>query len=375
MVVLRRVALAALAVIPWAVAASVILYASQTSGFDLRQGDIIRLPRPEMMERARMALLVLWWTVALLLAGVTLVVRLRRGGRPLPIAGVACAVVLLVVLAREWAAVLLWVWALLVTGIGAYERRRLKWLTYMAIVVLILPLSLAYLDFRTRFPAWGQRTELTLEDGRVYQVQRVSFLQASQDVLAERLPDDQLFSRSRVIGTSPYGGVGAPLVRPAGVERYHLKKPGELISGRSVARLVTSTDERRLVLIFPREYPKRGAGCLGDLAYDLEDFVFCGGDGVHSLSPFILVGADDELEASDVEMLLDAQANAPLIDALLVGVDHENPRVRALVVKALVTRREYGARAKLALARIAKEDEDARVRRAAGDALVALRGR
>jgi hypothetical protein len=242
-----------------------------------------------------------------------------------------------------------------------------------AVVVLVLPLSHVFLIGRTVLPGWSQRTELPLADGRVFEVKETVFLQARQDVLAEKLPGDVLFDRSRVIGTSAYESLGAPVVRPAGEEGYALEKPADGVSSRSVARLVATADEQWLVLIFPHVYPRRGTGCLGDLAYDLESGAFYGQDDVLELSPFILVGPEDDLEPGDIEVLLDEQTNAPTIQALLTGIHHPNARVRRVVVQALAARREYSARARPILEELARSDEDAGVRQAAEAALAELR--
>lgn len=158
------------------------------------------------------------------------------------------------------------------------------------------------------------------DDGRTYHFAESSFLQG-QTLVVVRFRDENVFYRNydalvRTAGDSPQSYL--KVVRPA----EYQKVPGGL----------TRNGDWIVYLRYKNH---------AFAAYDLRsgEGHGYGSEEIESLSPFLILGEDDELEPKDTADLMNQKANPgmgyPHADALRSGLLHRNPRVRVFAQQLL----------------------------------------
>jgi hypothetical protein len=219
---------------------------------------------------------------------------------------------------------------------------------YAGLILLAYPVAALYgVGSSGIFSRWSDFSHVHMADGKTYHVQHCW----ETDALTEEASKTRLFLRTRVIGIASVEYCDAMLVRPKGVAQYRLRPEGPY-GGKADRRLVTTRDNSVIASIY-RHLPGPGAkeGCATNLAYDLRSRIFYGVQNLDELSPFILVGPRDELEATDVDALVLASRKPeatyagivpPKIAVLEREAGSSNRHVQKLVARLLQTRQREG---------------------------------
>ena len=151
---------------------------------------------------------------------------------------------------------------------------------------------------------WRTISQVHTSGGITYRVQRFG----EWDILSEELSRDRYFIRTRVLAVTQGVRRGVPVVRPADAAEYRLPKFEES-EQKNRGRLVQSSDGRWLVFLYPSAAgfvhsldPEDWCyGCKTSLAYDLREKEPYGGDSLDLLSPFFLIGPDDQPDEEDLQ--------------------------------------------------------------------------
>jgi len=229
------------------------------------------------------------------------------------------------------------------------------------------------------FRPWDDRAQLSVPGHGVYHVQH----QWETDLLTEEVSRGRLFLKARVLGDAgEYDG--ALVVRPKGAKQYAFSADGPPFTlGKDDGRLVTSPDGRWILFIYAYStFPQDVHGCATNLAYSLSARSFCGGQNLPSLSPFVLIRAEDSLLPGDVGALVYVLENnqayvhvEPDIELLVQDASHPDPRVREVVARMLPHYRYDRPVVLETLTRAAAQDPDLNVRQAAQASLSELNAR
>ena len=209
---------------------------------------------------------------------------------------------------------------LLLAAIGVYRR------TYEFAVVLVCAACLGPVALLTAFirdPApWAIQNAIRASDGTSYCFAESSFLQGQRLVLAQ-VREETFWTQTLDVlvwtpGDSPRSYLR--IVRPAGAEETY----GQLYLNDGM--LIGLRSENR---------------CF--FAYDIRTGRAYGYGAVEELSPFLALDQDSEPHEPDVAMLLTKSAKPdkgyPTAAALRTGLEHPNPRVRAIASQLLEAHR------------------------------------
>jgi len=330
------------AVLPWLFAIALVWYALPRNGFFPTPGSIIKAHYLEMVEHAKVALGLYWLCVTAFF----LVRAIRRPrGTPdrlaqvllaLPLMGFAAGYGLLElhIVSLDGplpiAAGVCWLLALLLAAIchGGQELRFP--LVGIALSILVV-LPLACLDAKTLWPFWEDLGQVRTADGGTYHAQRKVVFQGRSVALTEEVTRGPLFLYTRVIGvgsdTSHWGGYPI-LVRPRRAEGP--------ASARGHMELMASPDDHWLALL-RQSYLDNCPEAI--LVYNRRERKLYPRDETSTLSLFLLIGPEDELDPDDVAALRDPEsARHPSAETIERDLKHPNPRVRALVAGLLADR-------------------------------------
>lgn len=176
------------------------------------------------------------------------------------------------------------------------------------------------------------------------------------------------------------------MVRPADASEYDLVWWERGVAG---GRVVQSRDTEWVVFIYPRavldlrswELRYERIDCRMAMAYDVRKGEFHTGSSLTKLSPFLLVGAQDELHADDLHALLSIRRYSFNIDdthpigVITDSAAHPNRRVRRIAAQMLGEYWDEYEAAQATLKHLAETDPDEAVREAAKAALPRLEER
>ncbi len=281
--------------------------------------------------------------------------------------------------------------------VGARWGRRLTWQRQVGLLALQIGLVfglaspilvMLWHGYNAYCRPWRDISELRAADGETYRIQ----LLANTSALTEEGRSCQFFLRSRVIGWTEPRDKDVPVVRPAGDGRYGLTR---LEDDNGGGRLLQSRDGRWVVFAYrhtirghstdpktvARPTPTRIAqriDCLMSLAYDTQQGEFYAGASLLELSPFLLIGGDDELNEDDIEGLVSIQRYPSNLDdrwqfgPIAEGAAHANASVRRVAARMLGEYWDEYEAAQATLKELAESDPDEAVRGAAAEALATL---
>jgi hypothetical protein len=266
---------------------------------------------------------------------------------------------------------------------GASRRRPMRWHGWVVLVAVQLaltfalatvPLSMLWVTYYYRCHPWQDTAHLRTRGGPVFHVQQYE----QWDVLSEEVGKDRFFLRTRVVGATKGSRDGMPLVRPTGAAAYQLPW-SDWYANKNTGKVIESQDGRWVLFAFAYAYtePLRGLPrldrleCRTTLAYDLRSGRVYAGKTLAKLSPFILVGPRDALDDDDVKALRELRRYDFSIgklyefDAVAQGTKHPNPAVRRLAAQMLGEFWDAKDDAMAVLTKLARDDPDAAVRKAA----------
>jgi hypothetical protein len=227
---------------------------------------------------------------------------------------------------------------------------------------------------------WTDLGPIRVPANGTYHVQRYS----RTDLFTRELNRDRLFWRSVVVGSfdNHYGAVA--MVRPANAVSFNLKRT---MADRSpLSRIAFSHDARWIMWLFTREdYSWRlgeaehaWRGCYAYFVYDRSQDALYGGERLRDLSPFILIGAKDKLDTSDVEALLrESRQDSSLerwrmLSVTIKDAANPNPAVRRAAARALWEFWKEPRRPAALLRKMSQTDPDPAVRKTARRCLYLL---
>ena len=231
---------------------------------------------------------------------------------------------------------------------------------------------------------WREVAHLRASNGRQYRVQR----SARWDVLSEEVERSTLFLRTRALAVTEGSSEGVPLARPAEMAGYEVAWH-HLGANKGIGKLVRSRNGRWLVFLFGYALSDVLSGsdelerleCRTTLVYELQSGRVYAGKTLLKLSPFILIGPSDALDDDDVKALREMRRYDFNLDrlyefgAIAGGATHANPAVRRLAAQMLGEFWDAKDGAMTVLTKLAREDPDAGVRKAAYWAARALNKR
>ncbi|NIM05704.1 MAG: hypothetical protein GTN69_13285 [Armatimonadetes bacterium] len=302
--------------------------------------------------------------------------------------------------------VIYWCGAVLFLLSNLLRKRRLWANLYAVLVVIGLPMMMAvgHGMYYMSGP-WRDLASLRAKNGTVYHLQYQGVLQGRIYALSEKLERDQFFLNTRVVGLTNGDSprYWASVVLPKGMppvkdstERdtfWSTRWITGFTSHPSRQMLVSSPDGNILVSVYPdaEEFTTAHATVKvnkANLAYDLRTGEYYGAPAckgskdIEGISPFILIGEDDEPDPGDVEEicsfvekqdLLPSSSNyhsgVPYIEVLQKETLHPNPHVRLATAQILGHYWQESEKAAEMLGRIAAHDADRKVREAAHSAL------
>jgi hypothetical protein len=233
---------------------------------------------------------------------------------------------------------------------GAMTGCRGRLIAPIAMALLMTPLlPIAYLIAHD----WIEASRLALPDGRTFIVLQsqvgVVHDNAAGHMLAEEATAGRLFTRAIAIG----GRMGGPpghdpvVIRPAESPGYDAdwnEAMSHPFSRLEHGSLVLADGVSLVAFVYPDAYSSDPPPCALYLAWDLQTRTFygspwilaMGSHTVYEISPFVLIGADDELNKADVSAALRDRRDRfsdPVVDFDLLEREstHPNPRVRQLV--------------------------------------------
>jgi hypothetical protein len=316
----------------WLYALLLVWYAAPRGSFFPEPGMVITAHYPQVLEYGKM-LLAAYWVCAAVAFGigslhrrqpsllrtleVVLAVLVAVFGGAYAAARLGGPAVLDVAL---MVALVTFVPAFVIAGALTSPKHPRSALVPLALSLLVV-FPLAWPQEPALSGTWQDLARVKAPDGYTYHLQLKQAMQGRDYALTIETEGGPLFLRTRVLadrvlGESDSLGVspGWPiLIHPSGV-RLHP-------TGR--AFLVTSHDSQWVSYVTSNE--GTWSVCF---AYDLTAKRLYRGDDRAQLSPFLLIGPDDELDPHDVSTL---RTRVPGPEVLERDAHHPNPRVRALV--------------------------------------------
>jgi hypothetical protein len=277
-------------------------------------------------------------------------------------------------------ALIVWV-ALLAAALRCYpfaHIRSTRWYRWCLIGALVVMPPIEMLALGPMVFGWQEIAQLQTRDGSVCHVRR----SMPAYLLTREVSRGLLFRRERTIG---YGDVEFPalLVRPAGGVGHDRRVP----STGAPSSLAQSADRRWLAVLMAvgPGGPDEIASCQTHLVYDQHTGKVYDVMGLEDVSPFILIGPRDRLDASDVRALLARPGQVRPVGLSLIypsaatvarDLGSENPDVRAVAARLLDTHNTGNSNLEDAagiLRQIVAGSTDAVARQAAESALARLK--
>jgi hypothetical protein len=321
-----------IAVFPWLFALALMWYARPQGGYFPPPGSIIKAHYPEMVAHAKAALGLYWFCVAVFFLAQALRQPRMTPGRLLQMllasvfmvfaAGYGLLQLRLVPAAGLVSLVMGVCWLLTVVVAAHHHGRGELQLPLVGVALSVLvALPLAFLDVRPLWSFWEDISQVQTADGRNYHVQRKTFFQGQNLALTEEVTHGPLFLDTRVAATgSGVSHFGYPM----------LVSPRWPKSPTAQMRLRASSDGRWLALL--RRIPTEDC-TEAVLVYDRRERKLYPLEEIRTLSPFLVIGPEDELDPDDVTALRGPAP--PFPEVLARDLHHPNPRVCALVKELL----------------------------------------